>query len=103
MSFSPRSTRLLLVVILALGPAGLMASLPAQASVSSDVVLAKAVVALDGEVTPQLLSELTDLGVEQGFALPSIQAVAVTASIEVLQRLSQHPQIRAVQPQRRIR
>jgi serine protease AprX len=102
MSFSPRSTRLLLVVILAMGP-GFMASVPTQASVASDVVLAKAVVAVDGEVTPQLLSELTDLGVQQGFSLPSIQAVAVTAPIEVLQRLSQHPQVRAVQPQRRIR
>jgi serine protease AprX len=117
MSVSPLSARLLALVALALGPLGLAVSAPADARLTglglderADALLsplatplAKAVVAVDGELTPGLLTELAGLGVEQGLALPTIRAVAVTAPVEVLQRLSLHPRVRAVQPQRRLR
>jgi serine protease AprX len=65
--------------------------------------LARAIVAFDdGVLDAGVLDLLTFLGVVRGIELASIDAVAVTAPVAVLDAIALLPGVRAVEPQRRL-
>lgn len=97
-----RLPALVLSATLVAGLAALPAGAAAQQDPAEDAALQKAIVKFDDDVTPLDLEALAALGVQKGFEIRSIDAVAVTALPNVISQLADVAGVVAVQPQRKI-
>jgi serine protease AprX len=99
----------LIIVSAALAPPLSAVAAPEVAAITTPSVpsdesgLGKVILAFEGGVVPaSTLAALRDLGVEKAIELPTIGAVAVTASLPVVGLLDTLPGVVAVEPQRQL-
>jgi serine protease AprX len=92
----------MLSATLVAGLAAIPAGAVAQQDPAEGAALQKVIVKFDDDVTPLDLEALAALGVQKGFEIRSIDAVAVTALPNVIGQLADVAGVVAVQPQRKI-
>jgi serine protease AprX len=95
-------SRPLVAALLVAGSLGVPAALSTPATAAPSA-LTKVVVALDGDLTPQMSRTLTRLGVVRGLELQTIDAVAATVPSAAVPQIAALPGVRAVVPQRRLK
>ena len=77
---------------------------PATAAPTADAgALTKVMIALDGPLTDELSTMLTDVGVVRGIELRTIDTVAATLPKAAVARVAELPGVRAVVPQRKLK
>lgn len=78
-------------------------SLTAGSSLAATSGPVRAFVAYKNALPAGIAAELTQLGVSDGLVLPTINAVAVTAPMTVLQTIAKDPRVLGITPQRRLK
>lgn len=81
---------------------GLVLVLAAQTSSAAALQPVRAIVAYKNALPHGIAADLTALGVSDGWELPTINAVAVTAPMAVLTEIAKDPRVKAITRQRRI-